>query len=550
MRPWLALALLGSACRASTGVPRVESYAETGLALTSVAVTRDAGPWFWAPQVANVACGIQFMGVYNYVALPKLREGSDDVVLTGLHPAKGTEMFRDVRCSVRTAWQFADEKFGKDHETCSFAVACVVDMEQEIGPINLRAVHESGRVCRVLASEDVHLRLQIRGNVTNPATASSKQPVTALLFGTASSAKESGLSVQYLSRARPPGKSQPPQTSRHETSEFVVCGVQSFRNMLSPFVLPMWVHHYTSLGYRVALFDRHGLHSEVLADRGGVGVGAGPGAGPFDYFPHTMLDLALGRNDSGGKTRAASDFSYKVYYKEHLSAAKALAPKVTMERNTGLLDREKVVTYDHCRLLYAKARGVLYVDTDEFLYCPAEKNTYAAQGAAQLGTLHRLADEGVDEIRLDTYPYDTSSALGAGADIAALHKCLQNAATSRGGAGPYSAHHACFSSRSTYPTWMKSADLGRRCPFHYNHWACDGGKGGGRNTLCRCRVSIGPWMTLAAHTAHTDACHLMHYNPQQFVYQAGRNRRGARNKTDYDAALRATVPDSKLASIK
>jgi len=534
--------------------PRVPSYGETGLSLTSVALTRDAGPWFWAPRVDNAACGIQLIGIYNYVTHPSLRDGSDEVMLSGLHPAKGSELFRDVKCSLRTAWQFADDKFGKDHETCSFAVACVVDLEQEIGPMNQRMVHEAGRVCRLLASEDVHLKVHIRGNATLAAAdaatnsgrgSSSVAAMAGTLFALGSQKKvEDGLLVQILSETRLHRKQSFSTPQRHDSSEFVICGVQSFRNVLSPFVLPMWVHHYTSLGYRVALFDRYGLHSDVIAQH----FPSSSAAHPLDYFPHTILDKALSRNSTGvDGLKAKQDWSYKVYYKEHLPAAKALSPKVTMERNTGLLDREKVVTYDHCRLLYSKARGVLYVDTDEFLYCPAEKNSYAAQSAHQLATLHRLADEGIDEIRLDTYPYDTSSSLGAGADISALQKCLQAAAAKA--KTLYSGYHACFSSRSTYPTWMKSADLGRRCPFHYNHWSCDGGKGGGRNPLCRCRVSLGPWMALTSHAARTDACHLMHYNPQQFAYQTGRNRRGAKNKTEYDEALRAKVPDSKLSEI-
>jgi len=523
---------------------RIPSYTESGIAITSIALTRDAGPWNWAPRVDNAACGVQMIGVYNYLTLPNLRLGSDEVTLVGVHPSKATEFFRDVRCSMRTAWQLADDKFGKDHETCSFAVACVVDLEHEIGPTNYRLVHETGRVCRVLASEDVHLHVLIQGNVT----AASKGAKTYKKVTT----------VQFLSHIRSSSSSSSSSSSPstiigRESSEFVVCGVQSFRNVLSPFILPMWVHHYTTLGYRVALFDRYGLHSEVISRYFPLTPGASAASGMLDYFPHTMLDKALHRNTTKDSQR---DFSYKVYYKEHLSAAKGVAPKVTLERNTGLLDREKVVTYDHCRLLYSKARGVLYVDTDEFLYCPAVRNTYAEQSAHQLGTLHRLADEGVDEIRMDTYPYDTSSTL-ASADVSALQKCLQNAAASATSSTPksvapptaFSYMHACMSSRSTYPTWMKSADLGRRCPFHYNHWSCDGGKGGGRNTQCRCRVSIGPWMALTSHAAHTDACHLMHYNPQQYAYQTGRNRRGAKNKTEYDESLRIKVKDSKLASI-
>lgn len=522
---------------------RIPRYQESNIALTSLAQTRDAGPWFWAPSVGNVACGIQLMGVYSYDKLPHLREGTDRAELTGYSLASGGgELFRDVKCAVRTAWQYADEKFGKDQETASFAVACVVTLDEEIGPMTMRSVHETGKICRVLASSDVHLVLHIHSNATTTTTSAPPSPTL----------------VQFQSRA-----SQPVKKRGHlvESAEFVVCGVQSFRNTLTPYLLPMWAQHYSSLGFRVAIFDRSGLHADVIASGSPSSHSSSPSsfsAGPIDYFPFTMLDQAMGRNAS---KESQKDFSYKVYYREHLKAAQGIAPKATLEKNTGLLDREKVVTYDHCRLLYAQARGVLFVDTDEFLFCPSVPNSYAAQGDHQLQTLHKLADEGVDEIRLDTYPYDTSSSLPS-SDIAALHACLKRAAaaSARGvtGAaaaadskrGPYWRMHQCFSSRSTYPTWMKSADLGRRCPFHYNHWSCDGGKGGGRNLQCRCRVSIAPWMSFT-HAAQTQACHLMHYNPQQYAYQTGRNRpRKDKDKLSYDASLKANVSDSPLATIR
>lgn len=499
----------------------VPSFTEAAISLTTMAITRDSGPWFWAPQVHNVACGIQLIGVYDYLLHTTFKEGTDSAKLSG-YKISGEEIFSGVKCAVRTAWQFADEKFGKDHQTASFAVACAVDLAEEIGSMKFNVLHETGRICSHLATNDVHLQISL---VTNGTSKGAPLAMT----------------VHYLSEPSKPVKSP---SSVHESAEFVVCGVQSYRNNLTPFILPMWVQHYSMLGYRVALFDRYGLHSEIIHEHFPPSLSLNK-SGRVDYYPHTMLDKALGRNFSKGSKK---DFAYKVYYKEHLKAAQSINPGATLEKNTGVLDREKVVTYDHCRLLYAKARGILYVDTDEFLYCPSVHNSYAAQSQHQLSTLHKLADTGVDEIRIDTYPYDVSSSLPA-SSVSYLNDCLKKAA-SAGTKGGYSPYHTCFSGRSTYPTWMKSADLGRRCPFHYNHWSCDGGKGGGRNPLCRCRVSIGPWMSLKMHERATQQCHLMHYNPQQYVYQIGRNRRGAKNKTEYDEILRVRAGNNPLSTIK
>ena len=54
----------------------------------------------------------------------------------------------------------------------------------------------------------------------------------------------------------------------------------------------------------------------------------------------------------------------------------------------------------------------------------------------------------------------------------------------------------CWSSFSANDNFPKSADFAGVCPFHYNHWSCDGGKGGGRDLgashipRCRCKVSF------------------------------------------------------------
>ena len=75
--------------------------------------------------------------------------------------------------------------------------------------------------------------------------------------------------------------------------------------------------------------------------------------------------------------------------------------------------------------------------------------------------------------------------------------------------------HACFSNSSTVQTWQKSMDLGQRCPFHYNHWSCDGGRAAGRQIFCRCRVGVRSW-SRASMSRLGDTCHLLHYYPHAY----------------------------------
>jgi len=76
---------------------------------------------------------------------------------------------------------------------------------------------------------------------------------------------------------------------------------------------------------------------------------------------------------------------------------------------------------------------------------------------------------------------------------------------------------ACWSSASSFDNFPKSADFASVCPFHYNHWSCEGGKNGGRDHAsrpiprCRCKVSF-EMQNGFSFRPFTDKCHLLHFN--------------------------------------
>jgi len=84
----------------------------------------------------------------------------------------------------------------------------------------------------------------------------------------------------------------------------------------------------------------------------------------------------------------------------------------------------------------------------------------------------------------------------------------------------------CWSSASAYDGFPKSADFGGVCPFHYNHWSCDGMRNGGRDyvsTRCRCKVSF-DMINGFEYKPVLNKCHLMHYNDNKYKFQARREK--------------------------
>lgn len=62
------------------------------------------------------------------------------------------------------------------------------------------------------------------------------------------------------------------------------------------------------------------------------------------------------------------------------------------------------------------------------------------------------------------------------------------------------------------------------CPFHYNHWSCDGMKGGGRDFTkyrCRCKVGFDMQNGITFHPM-LDRCHIMHLNDNKYRFQSNR----------------------------
>ena len=51
------------------------------------------------------------------------------------------------------------------------------------------------------------------------------------------------------------------------TSPHSVCVVQTFRNLMTPPMLYLFIEYYLSIGWNVILFDRHGFHQDLIQER-------------------------------------------------------------------------------------------------------------------------------------------------------------------------------------------------------------------------------------------------------------------------------------------
>jgi hypothetical protein len=308
---------------------------------------------------------------------------------------------------------------------------------------------------------------------------------------------------------------------------FSVCAVQTNRNPLSPYHSAMFVAHYLSLGFRVIFYDRLGLHAGFIQRYLKNPL--------FDYHPYTLLELA---RPSAIDLKISMDFKYKVYYSKEHNSVNSL---ISTASDTLMQDRDKMATFDHAIVEYSALEddsflGIFFVDIDEFLYCPGVKgnSTYAAQKIHINRVFNMLRNRGIDELRVDVHPYAASV---DSAGISETESCFQRAQDVH-------AMHSCMSGHSTYQMWPKSLDFRQRCPFHYNHWSCDGGRGGGRQYGCFCRVSR-EWYSKSKKKLPTG-CHLIHYNHHIYKYQ---EHRPHHQKHEIKLNFTNSSPISKLMSL-
>jgi hypothetical protein len=394
-------------------------------------------------------------------------------------------------------------------------------MDMEIGEFLMRNVMVPGHICRALIEYDTSIELCLRPSSFNDSQSSETNSISHEICGKAQ------INPQEI-KSR---KEKQFQYTYPDIYSHAVCAVQTFRNPQSGPMLYLFVKYYIIMGWRVIVYDRFGYHREFLEE-----LLSEPA---FHYHPYTIMQLAQ-PNKYNEKYAKAQGFDMKYFYKME----KNWGYVAKRQADTADQDQDKTRTYDYCRVEFAHLDVILFIDTDEFFFCPQARRNQAVQRTYQHSLMERFSLLGVEEMRFVRLPYAgfvSSDALIArnysDADLANhTNVCMQHTYATRDPAGMF----ACWSTASSYDDFPKSADLAHRCPFHYNHWSCDGMRGGGRDHTsmrCRCKVAF-DMMNGFEYRPIPERCHLVHLNDNKYRFQS---RRGKRTSDRGEITAHSTV---------
>jgi len=433
-----------------------------------------------------------------------------------------------VHCYYMTSRHYGSDFIDKP-KTLGLVIYCPILLDVEIGEYNFLEYMKTGYYCRRLAEKELQLTVTLRNS------SFQVQSSHVEVFDHPGSLIRSTVTTTPIATRRFHMLSDHVSDRKRRTNfsfrekglnqlaaggnfrRHAVCAVQTFRNPLSGPMMHMFVRYYLSLGWRVIIYDRFGLHRDFVK-----GMFHVPG---FDYYPYTVYQLAQPDKYDQSKV-SSSDFQFRTFY----PLEKRWGYTAELVKDTADQDADKTRTYDHCRVEYSHLDTILYVDTDELFICPEVEPGLESQRNAQRILMDRFISLGIQEMRFVRLPYagrlppwlpaKTKSSGEVAVNVTT--ECMKNAYNS----GRLSSMLACWSSASSWDDFMKSADMAGVCPFHYNHWSCDGQRAGGRDSgketpRCRCKVAL-DMMNGYSFKPHIDKCHLMHLNDNKYRFQSKR----------------------------
>jgi hypothetical protein len=432
-----------------------------------------------------------------------------------------------LHCYYMTNKGYGSE-FVDDPKTLAFAVYCPVPLDVEVGAYEFRKIMEPGYFCRNFADVPIKAELYLRPSNYNLVPNDGQeflvlaQNSTILNDSIDVAAKniENKQIVSDFVTAPTAARTQDIRLSEAlDPRPHAICTVQTFRNAQSGPMLYAFIKYHIDLGWRVIVYDRFGLHKEYLKDLEGIDG--------LDYHPFTVLQM-VNPTKYSTEYAASQGSERKVFYQ--------------MEKNWGYKgqkadtadqDQDKTKTYDYARIEYAHLDMVLFLDADEFFYCPQASLNIETQRIYQQKIMQQFSSQGIEEMRFVRIPYSGIAVAPVGFNgtkeelweldfTETTEKCMLDAFAKK----DVSEIMRCWSSASAYDNFPKSADFGNVCPFHYNHWSCDGMRNGGRDyvaTRCRCKVAF-DMINGFEYKPVLDKCHLMHYNDNKYKFQSRREK--------------------------
>jgi hypothetical protein len=412
-------------------------------------------------------------------------------------------------------------------------VTCPVLLDSEVGEYVFRSTLPQGYYCRVLAEESAAVEINLRPT-------SYKVPLSIIGGGVQNKAEDLKEITSTMKTSPTEKRREIIKTlMKKEKRPHAVCAVQTFRNPQTGPMLFVFVMYYQRLGWSVIIYDRLGAHREYFKDLNDLpGVFYHPYTlyqlaepGKFDKEYNKLQDnefkvfynyekkagykgslLKDTADHDGDKARTYDharleyDFMDVILYvdaDELFYCPQAHAPIPSHSRMLSVIHAESISTL---ALRDVKARGLsnsTLEDPTINITIPStpDKSDYRSskkkldslqmnisllenqQRQYQQKLISRFSSLGIEEMRFVRIPY---SGLAPSEFNNTLHNrsntdftdqtmnCMTKGYESRNIAKMLS----CWSSASSFDNFPKSADFASVCPFHYNHWSCDGGKAG------------------------------------------------------------------------
>ena len=414
-----------------------------------------------------------------------------------------------IHCYYMTNKHLGSE-FIDTPKTLGLVINCPVSLDAEIGEYAFRNVMNNGRICRSLSDAICEVKVHLRPTTFSLPESSSYAPDSLANEQIVGEATTSPLAKKLLEFK---------EMAHADPRPNAVCTVLTFRNEQTGPMLHLFVDYYHRLGWYVIIYDRFGFHQQYVQDFIGLyGV---------DYHPYTIFQMTQPKKYNAVYASKQS-FEFKYFYKmEKNWGYTGSGPADTADQ-----DADKTHTYDHCRVEYMAVDMILFVDIDELFYCPQAASSVSKQRKFQHKIMSTFGIQGVEEMRFVRIPYAglapaNNKANRSNTDITS--DCMLQAFSSRATANSYIGSMVrCWSSATAYDNFPKSADFAAKCPFHYNHWSCDGMKGGGRDwgatiPRCRCKVAF-DMINGFEYKPNLEKCHLLHLNDNKYRFQSKRDK--------------------------
>lgn len=469
-----------------------------------------------------VACSIRFFGVGLESTLADYVGGGTGYLLLGFQNENKRKFWHGfdrnetnrLHCYYMTGKDYGSE-FLDTPKSLGIVINCPLMMDDEVGPFHFTSHMQQGYYCRPLSEYSAMVEVHLRP--TSYAYSYEEFPSGKPKLPAGKEAEQEVVG-EVLSNPVEVRDMQRKALIRTDYRPHAVCTVQTFKNQFSGAMLFMFVKYYRMMGWRVIVYDRFGNHHDVLKPLLKL-----PGV---DYYPFTLYQLAQPNkyNKAYAKEQGAE---LKSFYKMEVNwgySSKKLA-------DTADQDADKSRTYDYARLEYRHLDMILYIDADELFFCPQAAESPLVQKEYQHNLMSQFHSRGVEEMRFVRIPYSglapadfiNSAENRSNADFTIHTGECMNAALAEGSLLKLA---KCWSIGTSYDNFPKSADFASKCPFHYNHWSCDGMKGGGRDwtkNRCRCKVSF-EMQNFFEYRPVLRRCHLMHLNDNKYRFQSKRTK--------------------------